>query len=109
MRKVIVCFGLMLLFAGCTNNSSNENSTSSGLFKKSVVKGEIYCTVEDSSFTLMLEDGQIVKYIDSVDGELGQETVDILNEEHLVGVTDNDEVLRIMDATLSELGGSCSK
>lgn len=106
MYKKIIVFSLALLLVGCSGGiSENLGKTS----KKEVVKGEIYCTVDDSSFTLMLEDGQIVEYIDSIDGELGQETVDILNDEHLIGVTDNDEALKIMDSALSELGGSCSK
>ena len=94
-KKIALCFALFLI-VGCGA-------------KKEVVKGEITCTTEDSKFNLILEDGQIVSYIDSVDGDLGQETVDILNSEHLVGVSDNDEALRIMSAALKDLDGYCEK
>lgn len=102
MYKKISCLvALLLLFTGCASNSNNT--------KKNVIKDEITCSVEDNNFTLMLEDGQIVKYIDSVDGELGQETVNILNEEHLVGITSNDEALKIMDEALNDLDGHCER
>lgn len=102
-KKIVLSAAVLLLFTGCSGTGF------SGKTKKNVVKGEIMCTTEDSNFNLLLEDGQIVKYIDSVDGELGQETVDILNSEHLVGVTDNDEALRIMDVALKDLNGRCEK
>lgn len=94
-KKIILCLALLFV-AGCGA-------------KKEVVRGEISCTTEDSKFNLVLEDGQIVNYIDSIDGDLSQETVDILNSEHLVGVTDNDEALRIMDIALKDLDGHCEK
>ena len=97
VRKFIVFSFSFLFLVGC----------SSGVTVKESIKGEMECVVEDSRFTLMLEDGQIVKYIDSVDGELGSEIVDILNDEHLVGVTDNDEAIRIMNASLNDLDGYC--
>lgn len=100
-RKVFLCLFIMFLVTGC---GSAENK-----IKKNIVKAEISCSADGSNFNLLLEDGQIVKYIDSVDGELGQETVDILNEEHLVGVSDNDEALRIMDSALKDLDGYCEK
>ena len=40
---------------------------------------------------------------------LGQETVNILNEEHLVGNTDNDNALKIMNGALADLNGRCEK
>lgn len=95
-NKFILC--LCFLLVGCSSGTKHE-----------VVKGEISCFTEDSKFNLLLEDGQIVKYVDSIDGELGQETVDILNEEHLVGVTDNDEALKIMSNALKDLNGHCEK
>ena len=94
-KKIILCLALLFV-VGCSA-------------KKEVVRGEISCITEDSKFNLILENGQIVSYIDSIDGELGQETVDILNSEHLVGVTDNDETLRIMDTALKDLEGHCEK
>jgi len=100
-KKFFACFLVLFLITGCGVNSSKP--------KKNVVKGEITCTADGSNFNLLLEDGQIVKYIDSIDGELGQETVDILNQEHLVGVTDNDTALSIMDNALKDLDGHCEK
>lgn len=97
MKRIIVLMALVCV-CGCSNAS-----------KKEIMKSEISCYTEDSKFNLFLEDGQIVKYVDSVDGELHQETVDILNEEHLVGITDNDEALSIMDKALKDLDGHCEK
>ena len=92
---------LVVLLTGCFSKSTLSSSS------KPSLKKEISCHTEDTSFILKLEDGQIVKYIDSVDGELGQETVDILNEEHLKNVSDNDEALSIMNKALSNLNGGC--
>lgn len=100
-KKIFVCSLVLFLITGCGNEPSKS--------KKNVVKGEITCSADGSNFNLLLEDGQIVKYIDSIDGELGQETVDILNQEHLVGVTDNDTALNIMDNALKDLDGHCEK
>lgn len=97
-KKVFLLFVLVCL-TGC--------GISSNTIKKDVLKKDITCHVDDSNFILKLEDGQIVSYIDSVDGELGQETVDILNQEHLVGISDNDEALTIMNEALSDLDGYC--
>lgn len=98
MKKIIIFMALVCI-CGCSNTTS----------KKEVLRSEISCVTEDSKFNLFLEDGQIVRYVDSVDGELGQETVDILNSEHLVGVTNNDDALGIMDKALRDLDGYCEK
>ena len=98
MKKIIIFMALVCV-CGCSNTVN----------KREPVKSEISCFTEDSKFNLFLEDGQIVKYVDSIDGELGQETVDILNDEHLVGITDNDEALKIMDRALKDLDGHCEK
>lgn len=87
----------LLFFTGC------------GVSKKEVVRNDIFCSSEDSSFVLTLEDGKAVKYVDSIDGELGQETVDIINEEHLSNVSDNDRAFSIMDSVMKDLGGSCEQ
>lgn len=100
MKKIVFVIFVLFLFTGCSNSLNNTPP-------KEVLKKDITCYTDDSSFVLKLEDGQIVSYIDSVDGELGQETVDILNQEHLVGNTDNDEALKIMNKALSDLGGRC--
>ncbi|MBP3920532.1 MAG: hypothetical protein J6D28_03090 [Bacilli bacterium] len=95
MYKKILVTTLFLLTIGCTSKP------------KEIIRKEITCTVEENNFTLVLENGQITKYIDEIEGDLGQETVDILNEEHLLGIKDNDEALKIMDQALKDLGGSC--
>lgn len=100
MRKVLL-FLLLLVVAGCSSENVVEE-------KKEVVTKEIRCSLDGSNFTLVLENGQIVKYIDDVDGELGHETVDILNSEHLVGNEDNDKALNIMSSALEDLGGYCN-
>lgn len=98
-KKFILCF-VLLFIVGCGSNlDSNDNSPSL----------EALCSADGNEFRLVLKKGQIVKYVDSVDGELGQETLDILNQEHLVGVSDNDEALRIMDIALKDLDGHCEK
>ena len=96
-KRFIYFLPILFLMSGCIKIEA----------PKEIIKGTMNCVVEDSTFTLELENGQIVKYIDSVDGELPQETVDILNEEYLVGVTDNDEAIRLMNEGLKDLEGHC--
>ena len=100
MRKFLLIL-LMLVVVGCSSESNVSE-------EKVVVTKEIKCNLDGTNFTLVLENGQIVKYIDEVDGDLGQETVDILNSEHLVGNSDNDKALIIMDSALKDLGGYCN-
>lgn len=99
-KHIFLSLSILALLCGCSATETNSKP-------KEIIKGEMNCTVEEDKFTLMLENGQIVKYIDSVEGELGQETVDILNEEYLVGVTDNEEAVRIMNESLKDLEGHC--
>ena len=103
MKRFFLVLGVVFLLCGCSSNGLSGSSNSS----KVVVKGSMNCVVEDSEFVLELENGQIVKYIDSIDGELSEDTVNILNEEYLVGVTDNDEAIRRMNDGLKDLGGHC--
>lgn len=102
IKKIICCFSFLFIFTGCKSDLENH-------IEPVIVTDEITCTADDNKFNLILENGQIVKYIDSVDGVLGQEIVDILNDEHLVGVVDNDEALKIMDSALKDLDGYCEK
>ena len=104
MKRFFLVLGVVFLLCGCSSNGVADSFSSKS---KVVVKGSMSCVVEDSEFVLELENGQIVKYIDSVDGELSQDTVNILNEEYLVGVTDNDEAIRRMNEGLKDLEGHC--
>lgn len=99
MKKILLTLLLLILLCGCANTKLET--------KKEIIKGTMTCNVEDSTFILELENGQIVKYIDSVDGELPQETVDIINEEYLVGITDNEEAVKAMNEGLKDLEGHC--
>lgn len=105
-KKVILFIGILFFIVGCSNNVGNTNDNSNST-QEIIYTKEINCSLDDSNFVLELQNGQIVKYIDEIDGDLGQETVDILNSEHLVGVSDNDTALTIMDAALKDLGGFC--
>lgn len=100
MKKYLLVL-LALIIVGCSSNNDI-------LEEKVVDSKEIQCNLDGANFTLVLENGQIVKYIDELDGDLGQETVDILNSEHLVGNSDNDRALSIMDSALKDLGGYCN-
>ena len=101
IKRVFVCLCFLFFITGCSSESH--------VVKRDVVKAQISCTADGNNFVLYLEDGQIVRYVDSIDGDLGQETVDILNQEHLVGVKDNDTALSIMDTALKDLDGHCEK
>lgn len=111
MKKFYFCF-LVLCLMGCRNESLNtdglDDQNNTNDIVNEVIRNDIYCTLDGSGFTLTLENGQIIRYIDDIEGELGQETIDILNNEHLVGVKSNDDALNIMAIALNDLGGSCS-
>jgi len=105
-KKVILFIGIMFFIVGCSNSVDNIKDNSSST-QEVIYTKKISCNVDGSNFVLELKNGQIVKYTDEIDGDLGQETIDILNSEHLVGVTDNDTAFTIMDAALKDLGGFC--
>lgn len=110
MYKKFTCLIVSsVLLTGCGINIDKVGfgSKASEAVDEPVITKQITCSTDDSSFDLILGNGQIIRYIDSIDGELGQETVDILNQEHLVGVTDNDEATSIMSAALVDLNGHC--
>ena len=112
MSKKIILLICLVLISGCGNKVSSDISDSSSSSVKSSKKKsfmEISCTSFDSSFLLYLENGQVVKYVDSIDGDLGENPVNIINEEHLSGVSSNDEALSIMNLVMKELDGGCEK
>jgi len=96
MKRICLCF-FVFLFTGC------------GSVKNNAVVDNFSCITDDSSFDIVVSNGKIIKYIDSNDGELGQETVDIINDEHLSNVNNNDDALVIMDGVMKDLGGFCEK
>ena len=116
MKKILVFFMVLFLVVGCTGNTTSDNSdttiktnSTKKSSKKQVSKAVFHCNTDDSVFDLYLENGQIVKYVDSEDGDLGNQPVEILNSEHLVGVSDNDQAFIKMNEALFELEGSCSR
>ena len=105
IKNAIIIISFLLLLTGCVGNNA-EDSFINGT---DIVSDEVVCRTDDSNFKLIFENGQIVKYIDFIDGDLGQEIVDILNSEHLIGVNNNDDALIAMNDALRNLNGFCEK
>ena len=111
-KKVIFLCFILLCFCGCSKSSSvdgeDEVLSSVKVYKKSD-ESVANCETDESKFSIVLKDGQVVRYYDSVDGELGAQTIDIINSEYLTQVTDDDKAISIMNGVMKELGGYCEK
>ena len=112
-KKFLFIFFVLLCFPGCGKSDKVVNQGKEILKPVKVVKKSdesvAICVTDESDFSIVLKNGQVVKYYDSVDGELGQDTIDIINSEHLVGVTSDDRAISIMNGVMEELGGHCEK
>ena len=111
-KKVLfICF-ILLCFCGCGNISSVvDNDEVSKPIKVVSKTGETVanCFTDESEFSIVFKDGQVVRYYDSVDGELVGDAINIINTEYLVGVTEDDRAISIMNSVMTELGGYCEK
>lgn len=113
MKKYIFLLCFMLLLVGCGNKVNEIVEENEGLKPINVVKeadeSVAGCFMDGVKFSIVFRDGQIVKYYDPYDGELGKEAIDLINDEHLVDITNDDTAISIMNNVIKELGGYCEK
>ena len=113
MKKVLLCCFILLL-VGCGNKKVENTDVQDDIPKPIKVVREsdesvASCFLDDSKFSIVFKNGQIIRYYDPYDGELNQEALDNINNEHLVGVTDDNKAISIMSSVIKELGGYCEK
>ncbi len=102
MKYRLLVFFAFFLITGCGSSTSSLSSD------VQVISNDIHCVTSYSDFVLTFENGHVVKYVDSIDGEL-IDIIDILNDEHFSSISNNDDAISIMSNVISELGGYCEK
>lgn len=104
-KKVLFLSVLLFVFTGCSHESSSVDDVVLSSNYDSVAN----CYLDGDKFTMYFKSGKIVKYTDPIDGDLSQESIDVINGEHLVGVVSDDKAISIMDKVIKDLGGYCEK
>lgn len=113
MKKYILFLCFMMLLTGCGKNTEDviydEDAPKPIKVVKEADESVAVCYLDETKFSIVFKNGQIVKYYDPYDGELGTEAISVINDEHLVGVTSDDAAIAIMNNVIKELGGYCEK
>ena len=114
MKKIILCLCFIVLLTGCGDKVNDVVQEQEEELKpinvvKEADESVAGCFMDGIKFSIVFKNGQIVKYYDPYDGELDQEGIDLINNEHLIGITDDDQAISIMNGVIKELGGYCEK
>jgi len=72
-------------------------------------KEELTCEFENTSITITLEYGKIVKYVDKLTGEASEDAIEIMNKDYLKDITDNKEAIKKLKEVIATTGGDCTK
>lgn len=111
-KKILFLCFIVLLFVGCgkkTTEVLQEEELKPIKVVKEADESVAGCFMDGIKFSIVFKNGQIVKYYDPYDGELNQEGIDLINNEHLVNITSDDQAISIMNGVIKELGGYCEK
>lgn len=93
MKKIFVLIIILLLVVGCSKKE-----------EKQVV---LECEFPNTTITLTIEDGKIIKYVDKIQGEFSVEDIEILNNSYLANISNNNEALNKMKEVIATNGGDC--
>lgn len=111
-KKILFLCFIALCFTGCGKKNAEvvqEEELKPINVVKEADESVAGCFMDGIKFSIVFKDGQIVKYYDPYDGELDQEGIDLINNEHLVDITNDDQAISIMNGVIKELGGYCEK
>jgi len=93
MKKVLTFLVVLLLLTGCSKKED-----------KQVV---LECEFPNTTITITIEKGKIIKYIDKIQGEFSKESIDLLNNSYLSNIDNNSEALTKMKEVIATNGGDC--
>ena len=91
MKKIIFLILLITTFiftTGCNNN-------------------ELECSLTNDKFTLVFEDGKIIKYLDKSGREEDSSKIEEFNT-YLVNDNNNTDAMSTIKALLASFGGNCN-
>lgn len=88
--KIILLIIITFITTGCFNQQE-----------------KLECEIGDTNITLTIKDGNIIKYVDKIEGELPQEKIDVLNESYLKSVNNNSEAITKLKEVIATNGGFC--
>ena len=91
MKKIIFLILLITTFiftTGCNNN-------------------KLECSLTNDKFTLVFEDGKIIKYLDKSGREEDSSKIEEFNT-YLVNDTNNTDAMSTIKALLASFGGNCN-
>lgn len=113
-KKILFLCFIVLYFTGCGKKATDVTQQKDDELKpikvvKSSDESVANCFLDGIKFSIVFKDGQIVKYYDPYDGELDQDGIKLINDEHLVGIDNDDSAISIMNNVIKELGGYCEK
>lgn len=90
MKKIlIILFISVVLLTGCTKE---EN---------------LICDIGNTTVTITLKNGKIIRYFDKVKGESTKEDLDNMNNEYLREIDNNKDAINKLKEVITILGGSC--
>ena len=93
-KFLILMFLLLILLTGCKSKQEDKILT---------------CNFTTTSITLTIRKGQIVKYVDEIQGEFSKDKIEQLNREYLQNIKDNNEAYMILRGVIASTGGDCEE
>lgn len=90
MKKVlIILFVNLFLLTGCHKEES------------------LICDIGNTTVTITLKDGKIIKYVDKIKGESTKDDLDNMNNEYLREIDNNKDAITKLKEVIIIMGGSC--
>jgi hypothetical protein len=91
-KMLFVLILLMVIITGCGKKEKDKI---------------LICRFPNTTITLTIRDGKIIKYIDDVQGEFSFDKIEQLNDEYLENINDNKDAYIKLREVIASTGGDC--
>lgn len=93
MKKILIILFISFIFVtGCGKKDNTD---------------ELKCEMSNTTITITVEKGKIIKYVDKVRGDISKEEINVLNESYLKNIKDNKEAINKLREVIASTGGDC--